>query len=90
MSAERLTPEQEKLWLQISMLLSQAYGLVGQAELLLILELKITEGRAFEALNKAEEALNGLSYMFHPQQEWTGGDSSDPKNFVTRPPHIAR
>lgn len=31
----------------------------------------------------------GLAYRLHPQSEWTGGDSSDPKNTVINAPHIA-
>lgn len=34
-------------------------------------------------------SLQGLSYMTHPQTEWLGGDSGDPKNFTRRFPHIA-
>ena len=33
--------------------------------------------------------LQGLSYMTHPQTEWLGGASSDPKNSAVRFPHIA-
>ena len=29
------------------------------------------------------------AYFFHPQPEWTGGDSMDPKNTITREPHVA-
>jgi len=28
------------------------------------------------------------SYLFHPQPEWVGGDSSDPKNTIIREPHV--
>jgi hypothetical protein len=31
----------------------------------------------------------GLAYRLHPQTQWKGGDSSDPKNFVVTSPHIA-
>lgn len=27
-------------------------------------------------------------YFYHPQPEWLGGDSRDPKNFAQREPHI--
>ena len=29
-----------------------------------------------------------LPYFYHPQEEWTGGDSSDPANYKHREPHI--
>lgn len=32
--------------------------------------------------------IGSLAYMSHPQQEWTGGDSSNPANFTRRMPHI--
>jgi len=35
-----------------------------------------------------QQSLGSLAYMSHPQQEWLGGDSSDPKNFTRRLPHI--
>lgn len=37
---------------------------------------------------KRAETFRGLSYFLTPQPEWTGGDSSDPKNFKIRAPHI--
>jgi len=35
----------------------------------------------------AVDALAGLTYFLHPQPEWTGGPSDDPKNFKLREPH---
>lgn len=35
------------------------------------------------------ETFRGLSYFLTPQTEWTGGDSSNPKNFRVNAPHIA-
>ena len=43
-----------------------------------------------EALDflKRAETFQGLAYFLTPQTEWMGGDSSDPRNFKTRAPHI--
>lgn len=51
----------------------------NEAECLLLLDLsrKINEG-----------GPNGWGYMTHPQSEWTGGPSDDPKNFTLREPNI--
>lgn len=35
-----------------------------------------------------QQTLQGLIYMSSPQTEWTGGDSSNPKNYKRNPPHI--
>ncbi len=43
-----------------------------------------------KAIEDAELALAGLAYMFHPQEEWTGGDSSNPENYKIVTPHITR
>lgn len=53
--------------------------------------LLITNGelKAANRISAVQDVLNGLAYLFHPQEEWTGGDSSDPKNFRVNPPHIA-
>ncbi len=40
-------------------------------------------GKAFAA---SGAFLNG--YFYHPQGEWTGGDSFDPAHTVTREPHF--
>jgi hypothetical protein len=33
------------------------------------------------------EDLAGLPYLLTPQPEWTGGDSTDPKNHRHKEPH---
>jgi len=48
-----------------------------EARLLLDLSSKINDG-----------GPGGWGYMTHPQQEWTGGDSSDPANYTLREPNI--
>lgn len=35
-----------------------------------------------------EQGPGGLAYLLHPQTEWMGGDSMDPKNFKWREPYI--
>lgn len=36
----------------------------------------------------SESGPSGLTYLTLPQQEWTGGDSSDPENFTVREPNL--
>ena len=36
----------------------------------------------------AHHSLSGVPSMLHPQSEWTGGASDDPKNHKLREPHI--
>lgn len=88
--AERIPDEQAQHWAEIASNLRQISELIGQCQLVLLLKLNITEGKALEALNAIEQAVSGQSYMFTPQTEWTGGDSADPKNFKPTLPHIAR
>lgn len=35
-----------------------------------------------------ERDIITIPYWWHPQPEWTGGDSRDPNNFKLNPPHI--
>ncbi len=48
------------------------------------------EARLLIELSKSitEHGPLGYGYLTHPQSEWTGGDSSDPKNFTLREPNI--
>ncbi len=46
--------------------------------------------QAVRMLEQVEESLRGKAYGLHPQSEWLGGDSHDPKNFKTRWPHDVR
>lgn len=89
MSDIHISPKKADIWRRISMLLSEAHSRVEEARSLLLLDLHITEGKAVEVTDAAAEALAGQGYMFVPQSEWTGGDSSDPDNFKWRKPHIA-
>ena len=84
-------------WSDISEAYHLAHNAVENLELLLLTTTvdhkddsaeaqKLNELR--EKVKLATESLSGMSYMTHPQCEWTGGDSSDPKNFKTREPHI--
>lgn len=44
--------------------------------------------RLISEILEIQRAIGSLAYMSHPQEEWLGGDSSDPKNFTRRMPHI--
>lgn len=74
---------QAKHWQTIAMKLRQASDLLSECQLTLMLHLNVTEGPANDRLNAVEHELNGLSYLFTPQSEWTGGES-----FKIRPPHV--
>jgi hypothetical protein len=41
-------------------------------------------------LSDIQRSMQGLIYMCHPQSEWTGGDSGDPKNTKINMPHIEK
>jgi hypothetical protein len=88
--AERIDDKQAEHWSDIASKLRQISELIGQCQLTMLLKLHITEGKALQAIDNIAEAANGQAYMFTPQTEWTGGDSSNPKNFKPTLPHIAR
>jgi len=75
-------------WQRLATLWREANSNLEQIRLELLTELHITEGKPLEVVEEALNATNGQAYMFTPQSEWTGGDSSDPKNFKFRQPHI--
>ena len=85
-----IDPKEAAHWSSIAEKLRQVSQLIGECRLTLMLELNVLEGPPSELIDNIESAINGGSYLFTPQTEWTGGDSSDPKNFKTRLPHIAR
>lgn len=85
-----ITPKTAANWSQIANCLRQASDLIDKAHLTLLLELGVTDGPPLEKIVGLTEEIAGLAYMFTPQAEWTGGDSSDPKNFKHTLPHIAR
>jgi hypothetical protein len=72
-------------WQGMAHRLSQMSNLVEECRLVLLLELGITdpEHKALKVVDKIADAVNGQSYMFTPQSEWTGGE-----NFKIRAPHI--
>ena len=88
----RIEKEQAEHWGQIAMNLAKISGLISECQLILLLKLDISnpEAKPLKAIDAIAEAASGQSYMFCPQTEWTGGDSSDPKNFKINLPHIAR
>lgn len=88
MKAERIDTATADQWHRLSNLWREASERLEQIRLELLTELNITEGRAVEEIEGALEAVQGNAYMFAPQSEWTGGDSSDPNNFKWNAPHI--
>jgi len=75
-------------WHKCAELWKTASDALHQIELILLLDLNMLENPASDAVRKAIDAVEGQAYMFTPQPEWVGGDSSDPKNYKFRPPHI--
>lgn len=88
MTKTRITNEVAEHWSEIAQRLREASRLVGEAQVILMTKLGHVKGNAFDKLNACEEALNGQAYMFTPQSEWLGGDSSNPANFAFRRPHV--
>ncbi len=78
-------------WVTIAEQLAEAYSLISQAEVSAILTLNKdgNEAKVCHRISDVRQELAGLSYLCLPQQEWTGGDSSDSGNFKYRPPHIS-
>jgi len=76
-------------WQRLSSLWREANNTLEQIQLELLTEIGLSGScKAIVAVEKALQATNGQAYMFTPQSEWMGGDSSDPKNFKFRQPHI--
>jgi hypothetical protein len=44
--------------------------------------------KACNAIGEAIDKISGQRYMWTPQSEWLGGDSSLAENHCMRPPHI--
>ena len=85
-----ITTEQADSWHRIATMFRTATESLEQARLELLTQLEVTEGRPLQEIERGLNALSGNAYMFTPQSEWLGGDSSDPKNFKFRPPHITK
>jgi len=88
--ATKIDKSQAEHWSDIASKLRQIEQLVSDCQLTLLLKLHITDGKALKTINDIAETTNGMAYMFTPQSEWTGGDSSNPNNFKFTMPHIAR
>lgn len=79
----------EKHWSTIADKLDKASKLVNDCMMILMLDLAVFKGRPYQALEEAQESLNGLAYQFTPQSEWTGGPP-EANNYKIRLPHIAK
>ena len=88
--AERIPNETAALWSQLATNLNQISKLAEDCRLIVLLQLNLTDGPALKAVEEIIDAASGQGYMFTPQTEWTGGDSSNPKNFKPTLHHIAR
>lgn len=88
--SKEIDEKQYKAWFAIASKLDKISVLIHDCEAILMLELGIVEGKAFERIKDIIEAAGGQGYMFHPQIEWTGGDSMDGRNFIPTLPHIAK
>lgn len=86
----RITVEEAEKWQKIATLLATASKAIADAESILILELKITEGKPSKILNDISDVISGQSYMFTPQDEWCGNDDKGDPIFRTRKPHVAQ
>ena len=91
-----ITDEQAGKWQLLSDKLRQVAELVAECQRIILLDMVERPGfpqatvQAMVALDKLESASKGMAYMFHPQTEWVGGDSSNPNNHKQTLPHIAR
>lgn len=85
-----INEEDADKWRRAARLWQEVDNKVNEIRLILMLELAVTEGPAVETLDAALDTIAGNSYMFTPQSEWTGGDSTLEENHKTRAPHIAQ
>jgi hypothetical protein len=88
MNTTRIDTATADKWHRLATFWREVNERLEQIRLELLTDLEITEGRPLEEVDAALSACNGNAYMFAPQSEWTGGDSSDPVNFKWRAPHI--
>lgn len=87
-SKHELSEKDAEIWRKCADQLRTAHEAVSDVQVTLLTKLGITAGAPLERVEQVLENLGGLSYLFTPQTTWKGGDSSDPKNFYSRPPHI--
>ena len=88
--SKMIDEKQAKYWGIISGKLEKMSSLIHECELILMLDLKITEGKPFDKIKDIIYAVSGQAYMFMPQSQWTGGNSLEGKNFSETLPHIAK
>jgi len=84
-----ISPDDAAKWRRLADKLKTISELVTDCHVIALLELGITEGRPRERIEALSDASSGLSYLFTPQTEWMGGDSTSPDNYKVRLPHIA-
>jgi len=86
----KIDNSQAEHWSDIASKLRQISQLLDDCQLTLLLKLHVSDGKALKAIDDIAESSNGMAYLFTPQSEWIGGDSSNPNNFKFTLPHIAR
>jgi hypothetical protein len=82
-----------KQWLELEAKVKAIGTAVSDLEMYLLDMLWKHQNNATEAIFIKDflERLDSIPFLpdCHPQSEWTGGDSSDPKNYKLREPHAA-
>ncbi|MAG28102.1 hypothetical protein CMI47_21460 [Candidatus Pacearchaeota archaeon] len=90
MDDRHIDTETAEKWQRLATLWREAHERLEMIRLELLTELHVTEGRALQEIGMALDATSGNAYMFTPQSEWTGGDSSQAENFKWRAPHVVK
>lgn len=88
--AQSIDDQEAELWQKLATKLGQISNLISDCQFILLMQLHRKNGKPLKAIENIIDATAGMSYLFNPQTEWTGGDSKDPKNFKHTLPHIAR
>ena len=82
-----LTEDQTKTLDGIAHKIAAAEQLIETAITDLML-MGVIDGKPFDRLSAAEDAIGGLGYMFTPQTEWQGNDRNGDPISKDRKPHI--
>lgn len=85
-----LTPEERAACQSLADKARQIATLMGELVVEAITSEHLTTEERLAVLewDKRAENYKGFAYFLTPQSEWTGGDSSDPKNTKFRKPHL--